>query len=216
MMSRVRSVGRILCVSILLLGGLAATAQESVSALDNAIRRLSAGEGLQADFEMKLEGETIPAHYYAEGRRFYYDSEPVKAWYNGTDLWVYIAQNGEVNLSTPEKEDLLEINPLLNLEELRTHHFGVREERVGESVRVTATPDSATTGSYRGTLRRLTAMITPEGRPLTLTIEEADLEQPIEILVTRFEEGAFPELRKRDFFAYTSAKVPGAVVIDLR
>lgn len=182
------------------------------SALDKAIELLSAKRGLQVSFRMTLEEETTDCRYYAEGRRFHYDSAPIKAWYDGIDLWVYIDQSGEVNLSTPQKEDLVEINPLLNLEGIRERGFDVRETTEGKNVRVTAIPGK----KYRGELKRLTALITPDGYPLSLTIEEKGLKTPIEIIVTLCEEGPFPQLRDKNFFTHTPAKTPGATLIDLR
>ena len=111
---------------------------QTVDALDKSIELLQAKEGLQVDFRMTLEDVTTDCKYYAEGRRFYYDSEEVKAWYDGTDLWVYVKQSGEVNLSTPHKEDLMEINPLLNLEGVRKNAFSLTKKREGKNIRVTA------------------------------------------------------------------------------
>lgn len=191
--------------------GLTSWAQ-SPSTLDRTIEQLSAKEGLRVSFRMTLEEETIDCKYYADGRKFYYYSEPIRAWYDGTDLWVYIKQNGEVNLSTPHKEDLVEINPLLNLEGISKQGFSVKEKRDGQNVRVTATPGK----KYTGALKRLVALLTPEGRPLSLTIQEKGLEQPIRIEVTSFEEGPYKELKSNSFFKFTPAKIPGAKLIDLR
>lgn len=189
---------------------------QTVDALDKSIELLQAKEGLQVGFRMTLEDVTTDCKYYAEGRRFYYDSEEVKAWYDGTDLWVYVKQSGEVNLSTPHKEDLMEINPLLNLEGVRKNAFSLTKKREGKNTRVTAVPRTKGKNRYDGSLARLEALIAPDGRPISLRLEEKGLMEPVLIEVTRFEEGQFKELKDRSFFRYTPEKIKGATLIDLR
>ena len=195
--------------------GLVAYAQ-TADVLDKSIERLQAKEGLQVCFRMTLEDVTTECKYYAEGRRFYYDSEEVKAWYDGTDLWVYVKQSGEVNLSTPHKEDLMEINPLLNLEGVRKNAFSLTKKKESKNTRVTAVPRTKGKNRYDGSLARLEALIAPDGRPISLRLEEKGLMEPVLIEVTRFEEGQFKELKDRSFFRYTPEKVKGATLIDLR
>lgn len=189
---------------------------QTVDALDKSIELLQAKEGLQVSFRMTLEDVTTDCKYYAEGRRFYYDSEEVKAWYDGTDLWVYVKQSGEVNLSTPHKEDLMEINPLLNLEGVRKNAFSLTKRKEGKNTRVTAVPRTKGKNRYDGSLAKLEALIAPDGRPISLRLEEKGLMEPVLIEVTRFEEGQFKELKDRSFFKYTPEKVKGATLIDLR
>ena len=189
---------------------------QTADVLDKSIERLQAKEGLQVGFRMTLEDVTTNCKYYAEGRRFYYDSEEVKAWYDGTDLWVYVKQSGEVNLSTPHKEDLMEINPLLNLEGVRKNAFSLTKRKEGKNTRVTAVPRTKGKNRYDGSLARLEALIAPDGRPISLRLEEKGLMEPVLIEVTRFEEGQFKELKDRSFFKYTPEKVKGATLIDLR
>lgn len=189
---------------------------QTVDALDKSIELLQAKEGLQVCFRMTLEDVTTDCKYYAEGRRFYYDSEEVKAWYDGTDLWVYVKQSGEVNLSTPHKEDLMEINPLLNLEGVRKNAFSLTKKKEGKNIRITAVPRTMGKNRYDGSLARLEALIAPDGRPISLRLEEKGLMEPVLIEVTRFEEGQFKELKDRSFFKYTPEKVKGATLIDLR
>lgn len=201
-----------LFLSLFCIAGYAQTAD----VLDKSIERLQAKEGLQVDFRMTLEDVTTDCKYYAEGRRFYYDSEEVKAWYDGTDLWVYVKQSGEVNLSTPHKEDLMEINPLLNLEGVRKNAFSLTKKREGKNTRVTAVPRTKGKNRYDGSLARLEALIAPDGRPISLRLEEKGLMEPVLIEVTRFEEGQFKELKDSSFFRYTPEKIKGATLIDLR
>lgn len=189
---------------------------QAADVLDKSIERLQAKEGLQVDFRMTLEDVTTDCKYYAEGRRFYYDSEEVKAWYDGTDLWVYVKQSGEVNLSTPHKEDLMEINPLLNLEGVRKNAFSLTKKREGKNTRVTAVPRTKGKNRYDGSLAKLEALIAPDGRPISLRLEEKGLMEPVLIEVTRFQEGQFKELKDRSFFRYTPEKIKGATLIDLR
>ena len=69
---------------------------------------------------------------------------------------------------------------------------------------------------YDGSLTKLEALIAPDGRPISLRLEEKGLVEPVLIEVTRFEEGEFKELKDKSFFRYTPDKAKGAKLIDLR
>ena len=110
----------------------------------------------------------------------------------------------------------MEINPLLNLEGVRKHAFSLTKRKEGKNTRVTAVPRTKGKNRYDGSLARLEALIAPDGRPISLRLEEKGLMEPVLIEVTRFEEGQFKELKDRSFFRYTPEKVKGATLIDLR
>ncbi len=104
-----------------LLFAFSAEAQEQT--LQKAKRYLDASKGLQIEYQLTIGEDSEQGSYYALGEDFCLESPSIRAWHQGGNLWVYIPQNGEVNLTQPYKEDLLELNPLLNLNRISAKTF---------------------------------------------------------------------------------------------
>ena len=181
--------------------------------LDKMIAATDATGGLSITFSITMEGQkSIEGHYRALGKKFHFSTSRMKAWYDGTNLWVYLEENGEVNLSIPMKEDLALINPLLNLDEVKKADFEIRESelpRVGH--RVTAVPK----GKTSSLITRLTAECNPDFVPTLIKIEEKGM-SPVRVQVLSIKKGPFPEMNQKDFFSFLPSKLPGKPVIDLR
>ena len=48
-----------------------------------------------------------------KGNQFYFDSEELSLWFNGTTQWVYFKKTREVNISTPTADELAQTNPMM-------------------------------------------------------------------------------------------------------
>lgn len=185
-------------------------AQEAV--LNKAKRYLDASKGLQIDYELFVGDDSDTGTYYALGDAFYLESGGLKAWHQDGNLWVYLAQNGEVNLSHPEKEDLQELNPLLNLEQISSKTFTLTEGKVEGYTTLRAVPKSR-----RGSeIEWLTLVVDKSGQPLAMTVKQRSIELPISLTISKFTKGATESMKRKDFFSYTANKLPGVAVIDLR
>lgn len=191
------------------LSGFAAT-----PVLDKIIAAADASKGLRITFVISMDGEKeVEGNYWAYGKKFHFTTRQMKAWYDGTNLWVYLEQNGEVNLSLPMKEDLAMINPLLNLSEVRKEAFSVTETKVpGKGYRVTAKPKGKTSSQIAG----LTAEATEKYLPTLIRIKEKGSTSDIKVTVKSIEKGPYKEMTEDGFFAFSTNKLPGKPVIDLR
>ena len=182
--------------------------------LDKMIENADASKGLRITFVITMEGEKeVEGHYWGYGQKFHFTTPQMKAWYDGTNLWVYLDQNGEVNLSLPMKEDLAMINPLLNLSEVRKEDFSVTETKVpGKGYRVSAEPKGKTASQ----ITRLTAEATEKYLPTLIRIKEKGSTSEIKVVVKSLEKGPYKEMKEDGFFAFNPNKLPGKPVIDLR
>lgn len=191
-------------------------AQKSNHTLDKIIEQVSADKGLRVSFELSFTHDTEPIRgdYYAYGQNFYYDSPQMKAWYNAKNLWVYIDQNDEVNLSTPMKEDLTEINPLLNLDTIKKQKFEIKEERKNGEYTLKATPAK----SYKGTIEQVVIKSDEAYHPVSIKITEKSESgrDELNVKILSLKRGAFPEMKDKGFFTFSGNKLPGKLVIDLR
>lgn len=179
--------------------------------LQKVMDQVDSSKGLQITFalEGQLSQERVEGTYYAHGQRFYLESPIMKAWYNGNLLWVYIFQNGEINLSTPTSEDLAEINPLTNLELMQRRDMMVKQNACPSGYLLVATPKIG----YQGYITSIEAEVNKEFRPIVLRVYDKSSDKPLVAYIKKIQKGtALPTT----LFEYSSDKAPGVPVIDLR
>lgn len=194
---------------LLLLLPLSLPAQEAT--LAKLLKWLDASKGLQITFELKAGELNSKGTYYGSGKMFYLENKEIlRAWYDGKDLWVYSTTSDEVNLSTPEEEDLMEINPLLNLNRINMGEFNITESIKNDQITLRAIPKK------KMEIERLEVKLKPDGQPISLQIIEKGMDSPINVRVTTITQGAYKEMNQKDFFKFTKNKLPGVAVIDLR
>lgn len=182
--------------------------------ITDLIKSLDATSGLKVTFQIKSEKEAQEGSYYALGKRFFLDTKQLKAWYNGTELWVYLAQNNEVTLSIPENEDLEMINPLLNIKALRKENIKIQTRKISSGLtEITATPKKESPKEFK---RFEVIYSTIEKIPLSLSLYEIGGGKSWDILILQLLKGASPEMKEELFFSFQENKLPGTMVIDLR
>lgn len=87
-------------------------AQSATSLLRQASDRLAASKGTEVTFSFDSAEGTETGKMYLKGEKFCITSPSVTNIYNGTDLWSANAATSEINVYTPEEEELAEINPM--------------------------------------------------------------------------------------------------------
>jgi outer membrane lipoprotein-sorting protein len=74
--------------------------------------------GMRASFIIKSSQENnvtsqeVSGDIVMKGNRLYIDTEEFSLWFNGLTQWVYFKEAGEVNITTPTKEELAQTNPM--------------------------------------------------------------------------------------------------------
>lgn len=201
--------------NILLIGALLFLLPSSLLAQETSLGKLykwlDASKGLQIQLVYTIgEYKDQPASYYGYGNKFYFESELLKSWYDGVDLWVYVAQSGEVNLTTPEPADLVEINPLLNLNRINSKDYKITERADGEYILLKAIP-------YRSSdIEWIEVKISRDGLPLSLILKEKGVEENVVVKLRSLKQEAFKGMQQKDFYRFTKNKLSGIMVIDLR
>lgn len=104
---------RIVTTMALVLGfaltGMAQTARE---VLDKCATKVSAPEGVQAQFSMNsAQYGQASGTIAVKGRKFCASTDVTSMWFDGTTLWTYVKQNDEVNVTTPSEQQLQVLNP---------------------------------------------------------------------------------------------------------
>lgn len=102
----------LLFLMALLVAGLSATAQTATQVLDRCAALVGSADGATARFSMTSaqygDGNGTIA---IKGRMFRTETPTISMWFDGTTLWTYMAENDEVNISTPTEQQLQTLNP---------------------------------------------------------------------------------------------------------
>ena len=89
-----------------------ALAQTAQQVLDKCAALVSVPEGATANFTMtSAQYGNASGTISIKGKKFYMHSSATTMWFDGTTLWTYVAQNEEVNISTPTAQQLQSLNP---------------------------------------------------------------------------------------------------------
>lgn len=89
-----------------------ALAQTAQQVLDKCAALVSAPDGATANFAMtSAQYGNASGTISIKGQKFYMHSNATTMWFDGTTLWTYVAQNEEVNISTPTAQQLQSLNP---------------------------------------------------------------------------------------------------------
>lgn len=191
-----------------LLFAFSAEAQEQT--LQKAKRYLDASKGLQIEYQLTIGEDSEQGSYYALGEDFCLESPSIRAWHQGGNLWVFIPQNGEVNLTQPYKEDLLELNPLLNLNRISAKTFNLKESTTGAVTTIKATP------KQKEEIEWLEVHLNSQCEPLSMRVKQRSISVPIVLKVTKLRQSATAQMKQKGFFRFDANKLPGVAVIDLR
>lgn len=192
-----------------------ATAQEQKKmqeVLTKISKHLDSKNGLRIEYQYSFADHKEQGAYYAAGAQFYLESESLKAWYDGRNLWLYVVQNGEINLTTPERAELAELNPLLALEQLDASQYHLSQQASKRGNIITAKPKQPA----KSQLTWLRLEVDKDFRPLWVELQERGLDTSIRVVVTSLRHGEFPQMKQKNFFRYEENKLPGVEVIDLR
>ena len=95
---------------LLLCAGVKAESAKSI--LDKAAATVSNPNGVQANFQMRSKqfGNTSGS-ISIKGKKFHATTPQAVVWFDGKTQWTYMKQNDEVNVSTPNEQQLQVLNP---------------------------------------------------------------------------------------------------------
>jgi len=101
---------------------------KALEVLNKASVAYNKAGGVKAGFIIKVLGkggtvkDNLSGNIYLKGSKFKLETGDMTTWFDGTNQWVYILSNNEVNLSKPNSKELLMINPV-NVFQLYQHGY---------------------------------------------------------------------------------------------
>ncbi len=195
------------------------TQHQAVELLKNAADAYQQSNGVAAAFSIKskdsngLSVSGLEGRISLQGTRFYVEvPDEMKAWFDGRNLWTYLPNVQEVNLSTPSQEDLLMLNPV-NVFMLYQH--GYRCQRIGDKksgnktlIGVEMRPEAP-----QGELKSIRVYFDKQNlQPVSISIANSNATVS-EISITQYQTNQnYPDSQ----FLFPQKDYPTVEVIDLR
>lgn len=130
-------------------------------------------------------GTPFTAHLKMRGKRFYVSMMGNEAAYDGHTFYIYMKESNELTLSVPDKEELLEVNPMLVAEEMgadATVRFVQTKKTDRYILSITPPASSGMTMKVTITLRKDDLM------PLSITVTEGKNQTTFRFTKTSFTE----------------------------
>ena len=208
--NRIKSI--LLIASTMLLF-LPLSAQGTAEVWLNKAISLFQNKGTEVTFRTNEEGFHISGKLLMEDNRYYFDTEEMRVWFDGTTQWTmqYDDDFSELYISNPTIEEQQSINPYLLLKNYK-NHFIARDGsentisgKLVHEVILTAKDDEQELSS-------LHVYIKSDGNIAALTLVFAD-ERECKIEIRTMRSGlTFP----KQTFTYSAKAFPADEVIDMR
>jgi outer membrane lipoprotein-sorting protein len=100
-----------------------AMAQDAADIVNKAASVYNNSNGVSASFSLRtaseVQSESFEGIINMKGEKFTLRTPDVLTWYDGTTQWTYMEQTEEVNISTPEGDELQFTNPSILLNSYR-------------------------------------------------------------------------------------------------
>lgn len=212
--------GLTLCIACLL-GISVCFSQQDAKAVDilnkASAAYLKAG-GVKAAFSIQTlkpkggKGERMQGTIRLKGQKFKLEVEDMTTWFDGSNQWVYLKSNKEVNVSNPTEEELLTINPI-NVFQLYKHGYGCSYKGTGTSGGLSVhNIQLVPKDKYSQVSGIRVAFDKSSLRPVTIEITNKD-KSGTTVSITSYQGGnAFAD----HLFAFPAKEYPNTQVIDLR
>lgn len=206
---------KILFLTLLLAGTLTAQAQTARNVMDRVAAKLQKAGGMQATFETTTfkgtaEQGTTRGTIQVQGQKFRVASQGADVWFDGKTQWSLLAGSDEVNVTTPTRAEVQQMNPY--------HFINLYKQGYGLSLSTT---------TYLGkTVRKVDMTATSRAadiQKMTILIDQNDT--PVNVRLKdkkgnwmRFRISSLKTGQKfsADTFQYKPSDHPGIEVIDLR
>jgi len=218
-----KKIGSLILIFSLLfnLNGFCQTAQNDPKALEvlnKASAAYNKAGGVKAGFIVKMlaKGGTVKDNISGtinlKGSKFKLETDDMTTWFDGTNQWVYVQANNEVNLSKPSSKELLMINPV-NVFQLYQHGYNSKlladkTENAKKLYQVELKPYTKT----ENTLSIVAYFEKSTYRPVSIIITNKD-KSGSRISIGSYLVGqSYPET----MFIFQPKDYPNAEVVDLR
>lgn len=86
-------------------------AQNADKILDKTSATLKAAGNVKIGYTLKAEGESSVGYIKIQGQKFVINMGGSITWFDGKNMWLYVKENEEVNVTTPSASQVAKMNP---------------------------------------------------------------------------------------------------------
>lgn len=97
-------------------------AETASAVLERTAAKIRAAKSLVVDYSLTAGGQTVDGVLTIAGNCFQLNSSEVKSWYDGKTQWTYSTHIGEINITEPTREELLQVNPFAIIQSFSTDY----------------------------------------------------------------------------------------------
>jgi outer membrane lipoprotein-sorting protein len=191
-------------------------AQNAADILEKAAAAYRNSKGISASFYIRTQSgssvENAEGVINMKDDKFTIATPGIMTWYDGTTQWVYLEQANEVNLSSPEGDELRMTNPAVLIRDYRKGFTAVyKGEATGSGARMVHHVELTPTGkSDIAAIELHLDKATSLPSYIRMNMKNGTYSA---IRISNLQTGVS---RPNDFFAFPQSKYPNAEIIDLR
>ena len=112
---------RIAIAILAVIAALSMEAQTPQAMLDKCVAAINASGGVTANYSIITNQGTSSGTIAMQGKKFRVLSSDAKCWYDGKTQWSWSPLTGEVNITTPDQEDLQMTNHLAAVQHFKAN-----------------------------------------------------------------------------------------------
>lgn len=191
---------------------------KAVDILNKASAAYLKAGGVKASFSIQMvqskgvKGERVQGSIRLKGQKFKLEVEDMTTWFDGSNQWVYLKSNKEVNVSNPTEEELLTINPI-NVFQLYKHGYTSAYKGTGTSAGLSVQHILLTPKDKYSQVSGIQVAFEKNSlRPVSIVITNKD-KSGTTVTISSYQGGnAFAD----NLFVFPAKEYPSTQVIDLR
>ena len=183
------------------------TQENAIASLDKAIAKISEAESISINFTLCQEGDDTAGTIDMQREKFVLHLSDMTVWFDGTTQWTYIESAQEVNISTPEAEELEQTSPLLLLQSYKKDFICQSTEKNGDICTAVLHPKEP------ANIQTVTITWDAKKNEITRLSVSQEGGASIEITLQSYETD---KNFSPDHFVFDKNKYPNTEIIDLR
>ncbi len=180
----------------------------AIRLLDKIVAQIESGKGISLKFLLQQNDmENVEGSIDMQSDKFVLQVPDMITWFDGTTQWTYLKSSEEVNISIPEKEELLQTNPCLLLQSYKKAFDCKFIEKKGDVCELSLIP------KQHSEITEIEIFVNEKQTALThITVIQKD-GQKTDVDIIRYETNTnFPA----NHFVFQKGLFPYAEIIDLR
>ncbi len=173
--------------------------------LDNVIANMQSTQGVSMQYELQIDSELTKGKIDILGDKYILSMPDMTIWFDGKTQWTYIHSAQEVNINTPEPEEIAQTNPYQILQSYKNAYVCKQIGEKGDVYEFELTPKSESgINLIRVLIKKSTSAL------MQISITQDGITNTIKITDTI--SGNFSD----NHFTFDKTKYPGTEIIDLR